>query len=75
MKIMDRLSRILGSHAKPTNQPQSQFLDPVEIRLIAEGKLERLADFAATSRLHSRRRSASECDRFQLIGLFLDGNL
>ncbi len=53
MKVMDRLSRILGSHAKPTNQPQSQFLDPVEIRLIAEGKLERLADFAATSRLHT----------------------
>ena len=53
MKVMDRLSRILGSHAKPTNQPQSQFLDPAEIRLIAEGKLERLADFAATSRLHT----------------------
>ena len=53
MKVMDKLSRILGSRAQPTNQPQSQFLDPVEIRLIAEGKLERLADFAATSRLHT----------------------
>ena len=53
MKVMDRLSRILSSRAQPTNQPQSQFLDPVEIRLIAAGKLERLADFAATSRLHT----------------------
>ena len=53
MKVMDRQSHILGSRAQPTNQSQSQFLEPVEIRLIAEGKLERLADFAATSRLHT----------------------
>ena len=53
MKVMDRQPHILGSRAQPTNQSQSQFLEPVEIRLIAEGKLERLADFAATSRLHT----------------------
>lgn len=52
MKIMDRLSRILGSRAQPTSEPQSHVLDPMEIRLIAEGKLEKLADFAASSRLH-----------------------
>lgn len=53
MKVMDRQSHAHGSRAQPTNQSQSQFLDPVEIRLIAEGKLGRLADFAATSRLHT----------------------
>lgn len=53
MKIMDRLSRILGSRAQPTSEPESHVLTLVEIRLIAEGKLERLADFAASSRLHT----------------------
>ncbi len=53
MKIIDRLPRIPGSRAKPTSEPESHVLGPVEIRLIAEGKLERLADFAASSRLHT----------------------
>jgi len=53
MKILDKLSRILGSRAQPTSEPESHVLDPFEIRLIAEGKLERLADFAASARLHS----------------------
>ncbi|NGO62451.1 sigma-70 family RNA polymerase sigma factor [Rhizobium daejeonense] len=53
MKIMDRLSRILGSRARLTSEPESHVLDPVEIRLIAEGKLERLTNFAASSRLHA----------------------
>ncbi|MGX5719836.1 sigma-70 family RNA polymerase sigma factor [Shinella zoogloeoides] len=53
MKIMDRLSRILGSRARLTSEPESHVLDPLEIRLIAEGKLERLTDFAASSRLHA----------------------
>ena len=52
MKMMDRLSRILGSRRRATSEPESHILDPVEIRLIAEGKIERLADFAASSRLH-----------------------
>lgn len=53
MKIMDRLSRILSSRARATSEPESHILDPVEIRLIADGKLERLAGFAASSRLHA----------------------
>ncbi len=53
MKIKDRLSRILGGHRRATSEPDSHVLDPVEIRLIAEGKIERLADFAASPRLHT----------------------
>jgi len=51
--MMDRLSRIVGSRLRATSGPESQILAPVEIRLIAEGKIERLADFAASSRLHT----------------------
>jgi RNA polymerase primary sigma factor len=53
MKIMDRLSRILGSRDQATSEPESHILGPFEIRLIAEGKLERLAEFAASSRLYA----------------------
>lgn len=53
MKIMDRLSRILGSRDQATSEPESHVLEPFEIRLIAEGKLERLAEFAESSRLHA----------------------
>lgn len=53
MKIMDRLSRILGSRDQATNEPEDHVLGPFEVRLIAEGKLERLAEFAASSRLHA----------------------
>lgn len=53
MKIMDRLSRILGSRDQATSEAESHVLRPFEIRLIAEGKLESLADFAASSRLHA----------------------
>ena len=53
MKIMDRLSRILGSRDQATSDAESHVLGPFEIRLIAEGKLENLADFAASSRLHA----------------------
>ncbi|WP_185020588.1 sigma-70 family RNA polymerase sigma factor [Histidinibacterium lentulum] len=53
MKIMDRLSRILGSRDQAASEPESHVLGPFEIRLIAEGKLERLAEFAASSRLHA----------------------
>lgn len=53
MKIMDRLSRILGSRDQTTSEPESHVLGPLEIRLIAEGKLDRLAEFAASSRLHA----------------------
>ncbi|WP_245299012.1 sigma-70 family RNA polymerase sigma factor [Pseudotabrizicola sediminis] len=53
MKIIDRLSHILGSRPRATSEPESHVLDPLEIRLIAEGKLEKLADFAASSRLHT----------------------
>lgn len=53
MKIMDRLSRILGSRDQATREPESHALGPFEIRLIGEGRLERLAEFAASSRLHA----------------------
>ena len=53
MKIMDRLSRIPGSRDQATSEPESHVLEPSEIRLLAEGKLERLAEFAESSRLHA----------------------
>lgn len=53
MKIMDRLSCIVGCRGEATSEPESHVLGPFEIRLIAEEKLERLADFAASSRLHA----------------------
>ena len=53
MKFMDRLSRALGIRNRATSELESHVLGPFEIRLIAEGKLERLADFAASSRLHA----------------------
>ena len=53
MKIMDRLSRILGSRDQAKSEPESNVLGSFEIRLIAEGMLERLAEFAASSRLHA----------------------
>jgi RNA polymerase primary sigma factor len=53
MRIMDRLSRILGSRDQASSEPETHSLRPFEIRLIAEGKLEKLAEFAASSRLHA----------------------
>lgn len=52
MKIMDRLSRILGRGDKATSEPESHVLGPFEIRLIAEGGLAKLTQFAASSRIH-----------------------
>jgi len=51
MRIMDRLSRMLSDRAQPKSEPESLGLAPVEIRLIIEGNREKLADFAASSRL------------------------
>ena len=53
MKIMDRLSRVPRSREQATIEPESHILAPFEIRLIAEGKLEGLAKFAASSRLQA----------------------
>lgn len=53
MKIMDRLSRLLGSRAQGASEPETHLLGPVEIRLISDGHLERLADFAASPCLHA----------------------
>lgn len=53
MKIMDRLSRLRGSRPEATAETQGHLLDPVELRLIADGLVERLTDFAASSRLHA----------------------
>lgn len=53
MKTMDSLPQILGRSDKATNEQSSYVLEPVEIRLIADGKLANLADFAASSRLNA----------------------
>jgi RNA polymerase primary sigma factor len=53
MKIMDRLSRMFGTRDQATSKLESRVLGPLEIQLIAEGKLGRLAGFAASSRLHA----------------------
>ncbi len=51
MKAMDRLSRIPGSRTS-SSELGRRVLDPVDIRLIAEGRVELLADLAKSSRLH-----------------------
>lgn len=53
MKIIDRLSRIFGGRDQTASEPESHVLAPFEIRMIVEGKLERLAEFAESSRLHA----------------------
>ncbi|MBK5568021.1 sigma-70 family RNA polymerase sigma factor [Ensifer sp. SSB1] len=53
MKIMDRPSRLLSNRPRATNELDSRLLDPVEIRLIADGHLARLNDFAASPRIHA----------------------
>lgn len=53
MKIMDRLARIIGGRVQLTRDPESLVLAPVEVRLISEGKPERLVAFARSSRLHA----------------------
>ncbi|PQZ47247.1 RNA polymerase subunit sigma-70 [Ochrobactrum sp. MYb15] len=52
MKIMDRLSRILGGHIQSASGSEGLVLAPFEVRMIAEGKLDRLTDFATSPRLH-----------------------
>ncbi|MBD0864795.1 MAG: sigma-70 family RNA polymerase sigma factor [Rhodobacteraceae bacterium] len=52
MKRVDRLVCIPGNSARPTTEPDGPVLSPAEIRLIFDGRLEQLADFAASSRLH-----------------------
>lgn len=53
MQFINRLNGVLGSRDQVANAPQSHLLGPFEIRLISEGKLEGLADFAASDRLHA----------------------
>lgn len=52
MRIMDRLSRILGGHIQSASGSEGLVLAPFEVRMIAEGKLDRLTDFATSPRLH-----------------------
>ena len=52
MRILDKLSRVLRNRTQPSSEPENQLLAPHEIRLIAEGELDRLADFAASACLH-----------------------
>ena len=51
MKIMDKLSGFLGNRPQEASEPRGHLLDPVEIRLIADGRVERLAVLAASPRL------------------------
>lgn len=44
MKIMDRLSQILGRTPKATIESESQLIDPVEARSIVDVRLKRLAE-------------------------------
>lgn len=54
MKIMDRLSRLLGRDAEAKAEHQErEHLDPFEIRRILEGRLERLYEFASSPRIHA----------------------
>ena len=52
MKILGRLSSIFGDSGKQKSEPENSFLDPFEIRLLREGRLEKLAEFAESPRLH-----------------------
>jgi RNA polymerase primary sigma factor len=53
MKIMDSLSQIIARSDQATNEHKSYALERFEIRLIADGKLVNLADFAQSSRLNA----------------------
>ncbi|KZS49638.1 sigma-70 family RNA polymerase sigma factor [Rhizobium anhuiense] len=53
MKVMDKLSWFLGSQPKAASEPQNHLLDPTEIRLIVDARVEDLTNFAATPRLHA----------------------
>lgn len=50
---MDRGFRTRSSRHQPTSEPEGNALDPFEVRLVAEAKIEKLADFAASARLHA----------------------
>ena len=51
MKVMDKLSRILDRLDQAASVSESHVLAPFEIRLIAEAKLEKFAEFATSYRL------------------------
>ncbi|MBX5236649.1 sigma-70 family RNA polymerase sigma factor [Rhizobium sp. NLR4a] len=53
MKVLDKLSWLLGSRLQAAGKPQSQLLEPAEIRLILDARVENLINFAATPRLHA----------------------
>lgn len=53
MKVMDRLSRFLGNRSQLSSDTENHLLGPAEIRQITDGNLDKLADFAASSRLHA----------------------
>ena len=53
MKNMDKPSHALGTRLQAASDLESHFLQPLEIRLIADGKLDKLADFASSARLHT----------------------
>ncbi len=53
MKVMDRLSRFFGNRSQLSSDTENHFLGPAEIRLITDGNIDKLADFASSSRLHA----------------------
>ncbi|VFU08858.1 sigma-70 family RNA polymerase sigma factor [Methylocella tundrae] len=52
MKIIDKISKILGTFSKVTNERELHPLDPAELRMIANARVEQLAEFARSPRLH-----------------------
>lgn len=53
MKTMDNHSQLVADCGQSADDFNNRLLDVGEIRLITDGDLERLADFAASSRLHA----------------------
>jgi RNA polymerase primary sigma factor len=53
MKVLRRMTRMFGIRNQATGETPSGILGPVELRLITEGKVELLIEFAASSRLHA----------------------
>ena len=50
---MTKLYRVPDSLAAVPIKPKNHILEPLEIRLIMEGRLDRLVDFASSSRLYA----------------------
>lgn len=81
MRLIDRLSRIIGSRREENSEAETHRLDPLEIRLIADGDLAQLAELSFASRLRAvdpkgdtplhlaaRNGNLALCDHFVRLG-------